>query len=351
MNTLIPPNQKVVIDSIGTACPSVSSLLSESFQLPQELVLKMLYTAPSVLLEDVEPELAQQTHGLLEKLGLEVTLKDKAEKTPKNSALYDISIYIDEIEKLPRVISQVCGFLGCDVKEATHLLLQVPSTILGGVSQATAEAFSKRIDAQVIISDPKKDLYMLDTTGIDDLGKRQLEELLNRKITSNFVYDIDYQTTQKIWSGLQSNKHIKITNQSHHRFELVVDQSVDHPDQQRIFTDDVGMPSEIIDEVLESLPVQLFASLDNLEAHQKKESYALAGLTCSVHPVLYKEHEILINQLDYDEEVIRILSNFFAEKDLPKAGKHWVSPYVLPTVLAEYIAFHLERLDCTYEVK
>jgi len=184
METLIAPNQKVVIDSIGTGSPSISKLLAESFQLPQELVLKLLYTAPSVLLDDVAPELAEQTCSLLEKLGLEVTLKDKGEQIPKNTALFDISVHIDEIEKLPLIINQLSEFLGCDQKEATNLLIQTPSIILGGVSESTATAFSKRIDANVIISDPKKDLYMLEITNIDELSKRQLEELLKRQAFS-----------------------------------------------------------------------------------------------------------------------------------------------------------------------
>jgi len=351
LQTLTIPNQKVVIDSIGTASPSVSGLLSESFQLPQELVLKLLYTAPSVLLEDVTPELAEQTSGLLEKLGLEVSLKDKTEKLSKNTTLFDISVHIDEIEKLPIVIKQLCEFLGCDEKEATGLLLQVPSIILGGVSESTANAFSKRIDANVIISDPKQDLYMLEVTDIDALGKRQLEELLKTKLENDFVYDIDYKTAQRIWAGFQSNKHINITNQSHQRFELIVDKATDHPDQERIFTEEVGMPKGIIGEVLDNLPIQLFSSLDKLEVYEKRERYALSGLTCSVNPILYKEYILELDTLEYKAEIIKLLSNFFPEKDLPVNGKHWVSPYALPMVITDYIAFHLERLDCEYEVK
>jgi len=111
------------------------------------------------------------------------------------------------------------------------------------------------------------------------------------------------------------------------------------------------MPQGIITEVLNNLPVQLFSSLDKLEVYEKRDRYKSAGLTCTINPIVHKEHMIELHQLAYDDEVIRLLSNFFSEKDLPTNGKHWTSPYALPTILADYMEYHLERLDCTYEIK
>jgi len=50
----------VIIDSIGTAKPIASKILSDAFEIPQELITKLIYGAPSVLLHKVDEKIANK---------------------------------------------------------------------------------------------------------------------------------------------------------------------------------------------------------------------------------------------------------------------------------------------------
>ena len=52
--------------------------------------------------------------------------------------------------------------MGCEIKDALALLMNESSIVIGNISMATAEALSQRIDAEVMVCLPSKDLYTIE---------------------------------------------------------------------------------------------------------------------------------------------------------------------------------------------
>ena len=202
----------VIINSIGTAKPSVSKILSDAFKMPQEFILKLLYNAPSVLFQKVDLDLAKNAETILSKLGLEVAILDKEESISITNEQVEVSLFFEDILKLPQVIQQLSEFLGCKPAESLNILLAQPSIVLGGVSEATAEALQKRIDASVCYSNPRKDLF---TVYIEDnFPKNDFKRLISKinkpseEIANGatLIKNISYSESSAIWREHQAKK-------------------------------------------------------------------------------------------------------------------------------------------------
>lgn len=348
-NTL---DQSVIIHSIGTANPIVSKILAEAFKIPQEIILKLLYNAPSVLFHQVSQELAKQAEDLLANLGLEVKVQDTTVALPKTQEQYDVSVYLNRPAMLPIVSTQLSEFLGCSTKAALNLLFQEPSIVLGGISKATAVALSKRLDAEVVYSNPKKDLYNLKIETTDTAVLTQLQKIVQSQFPSfqiqkkTSISDLNYLTSQKIWQAFHTQSGIKIINQSHQRYEIILNK-VSGNTYRPTLIDEVGMPDFIIDKVLQHLPVQLEESLCFEVAQAKVEQFKSVGLDCTYAPLPYTKHQIQIDHITNLEATRQVLSQFLETKDLPTQIGAWLAPAGMNDLLTRYILTQLEAIGCT----
>ena len=100
-------NHTVVINSIGSATPRVSKVLSDVLKVPQEYMLRLLYNAPSVLFQKVDEDTALKAEDTLTKLGLEVSVCSKEDKVDLATELVDISVSFEDILQLPKVTEQL----------------------------------------------------------------------------------------------------------------------------------------------------------------------------------------------------------------------------------------------------
>lgn len=343
----------VIIDSIGTANPAVSSILADVLGTPIEIVAKSLYNAPSVLFTDIEEELAEKTVELLGKLGIDSHHQTNDLPLPDAGEQIDIGIYVHDLDKLPEVAHSLSEFLGCGDSEALNLLMNDPAIVLGGVSHATGIALSERIDAEVIISEPKNDFYTLVFDSTNEMIKSQLESYLKyNNIAFDFsestqISDLDYHTATKIWSGFQSTGMLKMINQSFQRFEIILE-SVDtsNPNYRSKLTDETGMPDEVIDQVIDSLPVQLESSVNRKFIADKLNDYAAAGLTCTAIQIKQNAYKLIIEENADLEKSKSILSQFLPSEKLPSGNGRWESPIAVGDLIFRVISTQLEDIGC-----
>jgi hypothetical protein len=127
-------------------------------------------------------------------------------------------------------------------------LLDEPSVVLGNVSIATAHALGKRIDAEILISYPKKELYTLKIVGKDTTYYHQIESVLKSLgIVANLkqqlqVENLDYKTSQEIWRKFQSTGVVKIINQEFQRHQIILNEIDENaPKYKDILTIQVGI--------------------------------------------------------------------------------------------------------------
>lgn len=360
MTTTTATRYNVIVESVGTANPVVSKILSESLNVPVEMVSKAIYKAPAVLFHNIDEELANKASDLLTQMGLQVSLKPEGEFLPATTNLVDVGIYVNDVSQLPLVCQQLRTFMGCEIKEALALLMNENSIVMGNISMATAEALSQRIDAEVMVCDPAKDLYTIEWTDTGDriLNAQFVDFLKTLKVdTENVLHakrveDLDYDTTQKVWLRFQSGKNIKIINQSFLRYEIILEKAdTTHPKYKEVLIQEVGMPPQIIPQVIDNLPVQLHESVVFSRAVELTDSYKAAGLECSILPVYKGDYHLSIQHITDLEKTRTILSDYFDKEQLPsKAGK-WHAPKALNNLIARYILFQLEHAACIAELK
>ena len=352
MNTR-PSVQTIIIDSIGTASPTISKVLSESLEVPIEIVTKALYRAPSVLVKEAPDEVLGQFLDLLSQLGLEVHAQATTDPLPPESECLDVGLYLEDASLLPKVCDQLCSFLGCTSQEALNLLLSEPCVILGHVSQATVSALENRMDAEVVVSDPEAAQYTLAVLSNDRLLLSQLKDYLKTAFSlvvdwnsSKAIPDLDYATSQIIYRRYQSTGGIQLINQDFQRFEVVLTEMDPEDEAQRAaLVSLTGMPEEIVNEVAESLPIQVEASINRAILMDTLQAYADAGLTVEANLLSHTHHQLVLEEIKDLKKSREILSQFVPEDALPKTGHTpWYSPVPMSDLLARFAIAQLEAV-------
>ncbi|MEM6685936.1 MAG: hypothetical protein AAF617_09160 [Bacteroidota bacterium] len=347
----------VIINSIGNATPGASKVLSDALKVPQDYILKLLYNAPSVLFQKVDKDTAQKAEDTLTKLGLDVSICTKEDEIDLTTELIDISVSLNNILHLPKVIEQLAVFLGCKQSEVLNLLLNEPSIVLGNVSVATAEALQKRTDANVHFSNPRKDVYTVLISKEAENGQlRNIEKVLKTKAsetdTAYVIENISYDHSQLLWRQYQANNAVKLLNQSHQLVSVILeDFEVANKAHMAFLTEKVGMPQEILEDVHEALPISLFEHVNRIQAQTIEAECAEIGLKTSIETDFNFKKKLHIEDIEDAEKVTTILAQFIAKENLPKANvTSWTSNEEVPPLIARYLLAQLEQLQCNPEI-
>jgi hypothetical protein len=356
LETATKTSYHVVIDSIGSASPAAAKIISDSIGIPMEAMCKLFYNTPAVMFTDIEEQFATETVKLLKQLGLQASLLDGEEPLPPTPQMVDIGIYIHEASLLPLVCEQVAAFVGCNKKEALHLLVQEPCVILGNVSETTAEAFQERVAAEVFTSIPMEDKYTIIIDTEDALMLSQLQAAFKyAKIdvdvkTTKHITGLDYKTSHDLWRKYQGAKIIKMRNEGFERSEIIMETvDVGNDKYRNALTEMVGIPDEVIDQVLENLPVQLDASVHPQHLENLLARYTEAGLTCTTTKNEVSQFNLKITEVTDLEKTNALLEQFFGKDELPKKDQEWITPTSTGDLMTRFLIEQLEALGCEVE--
>ena len=348
--------KRIIILSVGTATPKVIKALSEAFEINQELLFKILYNAPAVFLDNAEEALAEKAFTILTELGLEVLIQNTDETAPQPTESLDISVHINDPVKLSTVNKQLSEFLGCDENESLQLLLNEPSVVLGGVSMATAESLQKRIDAEVIASNPKMDLYTIEFTAESENERMKLINLITSKeITSpkgetKWVRNLTYDQMNQFLTRYRSQHGVKIYNQSYSRFRILLENfELTNTSQTNFLVNEIGMPEEVLAEIHANLPVLLDESVNFGILQEKLACYKQAGLTCSEEQIPFGKYVISVSNITDSGKAREILSKFYKDVNLDKLTDVWKAPLPLGGTLSRLLEKQLEYIGCEIE--
>jgi hypothetical protein len=348
--------KRIIILSVGTATPKVIKALSEAFEINQELLFKILYNAPAVFLDQANEAMAEKAFTILTELGLEVLIQNADEKAPSPSESLDIAVHINDPVKLNTVNKQLSEFLGCTESESLQLLLSEPSVVLGGVSMATAESLQKRIDAEVIASNPKMDLYTIEFTAESESDRLKLINLIrNKEITipegeTKWVRNLTYQQMNQFLTRYRSQHEVKIYNQSYSRFRILLN-NFDSANASTVqfLINEIGMPEEIIAEIHANLPVLLDESINYGILEERLTLYKQAGLDCSEEKIPFGRYAITVSNITDSEKAREILSKFYKNVDFDKTTDVWKAPMPLGGTLSRLLEKQLEYIGCEIE--
>lgn len=348
--------KRIIILSVGTATPKVIKALSEAFEINQELLFKILYNAPAVFLDNADEALAEKASTILTELGLEVLVQSTDEKAPLPTESLDLSVHINDPVKLSTVNKQLSEFLGCNESESLQLLLNEPSVVLGGVSMATAESLQKRIDAEVIASNPKMDLYTIEFTAESESDRLKLINLIkSQEITipkgeTKWVRNLTYDQMNQFLTRYRSQHEVKIYNQSYSRFRILLENfDLTNTSQTNFLVGEIGMPEEVLAEIHANLPVLLDESVNYGTLQEKLALYKQAGLTCSEEQIPFGKYVISISNITDSGKAREILSKFYKDVNLDKITDVWKAPQPLGGTLSRLLEKQLEYIGCEIE--
>lgn len=348
--------KRIIILSVGTATPHVIKALSEAFDINQDLLFKILYNAPAVFLDNAEEELAKKAFLILTELGLEVLVQDTAETAPLPTEALDVSVYIKDPVKLSTVNKQLSEFLGCNESESLQLLLNEPSVVLGGVSMATAESLQKRIDAEVIASNPKLDLYTIEFTASAEADRQKLINLIKSQEIAvpggetRWVRNLTYEQLNQFLTRYRSQHEMKIYNQSYSRFRILLEDFELTSDTQTDFlVNEIGMPLEALEEIHANLPLLLDESVNYGELEQKLALYKQVGLRCSDEQIPFGKYSLAVSNITDSVKFCEILDKFFKDVTYDQSSGTWKTPLPLASILSRLLEKQLEILGCEIE--
>lgn len=348
--------KRIIILSVGTATPKVIKALSEAFEINQELLFKILYNAPAVFLDNADEALAEKAFIILTELGLEVLIQNIDEKPPLPTESLDIAVHINDPVKLSTVNKQLSEFLGCTENESLQLLLNEPSVILGGVSMATAESLQKRIDAEVIASNPKMDLYTIEFTAESEKDRRKLINFIkNQEIKipegeTRWVRNLTYEQMNQFLTRYRSKLDVKIYNQSYSRFRILLENfDLTNTSQTAFLVREIGMPEEVIAEIHANLPVLLDESVNYATLQEKLVLYKHAGLDCAEEQIPFGKYVLSVSNITDSGKAREILSKFYKDVNLDKISDVWKAPLPLGGTLSRLLEKQLEYIGCEIE--
>lgn len=341
----------IIIQSIGTAKPGITKVLSEAFAVNHQLLTQMIYNAPSVFLHKIDDETAQKANALLSELGLDVSEHNADEPLPSPSEKIDIALYIQNPAKIQEIAQQLADFIGINEKEAFGLLIQDPAIVLGGVSRNTAIALESRIDAEVMVSNPREATY---TILVKDFTPTFINEFsllcqnAGHKLTHNRLTGIPHAAAQKLFTKVQDTQKIKLVNEDFIRYKINLN-AVDaaNQDSVRFLNKQIGMPIELIKRLSNHLPLEIEESIAKCKVAGYLKLTKEAGLDCVAAAVPVEQYLLNIENIAYKKEVEKTLDMFFKKVEINET--RWQTPHKLDSVLNRLLSQQLEALGCDVE--
>lgn len=341
----------ILIHSIGTALPGVTKILADAFEVNHQLITQMIYNAPSVFLHKVDEETAIKAEELLTKLGLEVIVKDSEDSIPSPSEKLDIALYIHEPLKIHHIAKQLSEFLGIPKKDALNLILQDPSVVLGGVSYNTAKAFEKRIDAEVMLSNPLKATYTIVIKDFTPTFISEFKALCKNDehiIKDHKLCGLSYSQAQKLWNNVQDAKKIKLINEDFTRYKVILnDFDKQNFSSVKFLKEEVGMPKDFIFQLGKHLPVVLEESISKYKLETYLNLTKKAGLGCIAHAVSTNKYKLQVQNITNKKKVEETLEFFFKKVEIKDNQRQ--TPERLDDVLNRLLSLQLEALGCEVE--
>lgn len=302
------------INSIGSALPASTALLSDALSCSPELISRAVYTAPSQLFSSLDYVTAEKAYDVLSKLGFDVEVTQGKSESETKKVLFDVAVFLSSPFDLSKIVKELSVFLGLQETQVQNMLMAFPPLVLGHVSQSTVDAISNRVpEAQVIAYNPNEGIYY---ARLINVKKERISDIASENchqiVDDVFIEGLTFEQTKRIWKQFPGKCQV-----IHHlllRAELVV-LNVDHSNAKAIdyLINRVGMPEDFVNTIDAHLPLKLyeprsFSVLKNEHAHLKN-----IGIDCELIP-LWEDfsnlHLISVSPQKVDA-VNKILKTFF----------------------------------------
>lgn len=282
---------RVVVNSIGEAGLAASAAIAKGLGIPASTLVARLYRAPAILVEGIEQQVANQVSKLLCDIGYQSEVQDISLPAPARSQLYDVAVYVHDAEAFLPTVKLLSQFIGITETNVSSMLMTPPGIVLGSVSQATVEVLRSQLNdgVSIIASITDQALYEIFLGGGVDIAKRRvLSDIRDANISliaeeGLVASGVDHETAQALWRRHQASGMMRVVNRDFLRFDLVctgIEKGSNKAsiEQIELLNTLVGIPEEMVPEVLDALPLTLLDAVPNAELEQKMMMLEQVGL-------------------------------------------------------------------------
>ncbi|TCK08601.1 hypothetical protein [Marinobacterium mangrovicola] len=279
---------RLVVTSIGEASPATARSIAVGLNVSVQSVLDAFYRAPSILVDQVSLDIAEQMQTLLNSLGYETAIEASAEAVPATQVYVDIAAYLTDAKQFDRVTTELARFIGASEADASRLLSTPPGVVLGSVTEATLEALRKRLGegVELIASSPEQAFYdVFLSADSADQASHTCAELRRRGYTPMAeqgcaLMGLSKSEADQLWSIFHKANSLRVINRDFLRYDLVLTDPGAGPTQraQKVLRDMAGIPEHLIERVFAATPITLIDALPAGELEAAMTACSDAGL-------------------------------------------------------------------------
>lgn len=305
MSDAVMESRKVVVRSVGSATPAVSSALAQALPFAPTRLARCLYQAPAVLLDGLVDTQAQTIRDLLARTGLDVEVADSSQPVQEGGPEYELAVHVTDPARFRETAAEIARFIGCPPARAVELLCASPPVVLGQVSAATAQALADRmrpLGAEVDMSrvaDARYDVFV--SEGEADLRRRIVRQLQAAGVQAQpegplVALGIDRTAAELLWSRVGAGPHWRLVDQSLQRFDVVLDDAPDTDDAAQALAEVSGMPLTLVAKVRAAVPLVLLELVPGPRASQVLARLAQAGVTATARLVTMLSWDVVVRE-------------------------------------------------------
>ena len=296
-------DHRLVVTSIGRATPSLHQALVKSLPLSSQALLSRLYQAPSILLDEISPELGHGIAGVLRAAGLEVAVEPGDAPFEPGVGDREVALHVADPSRFRAAVVEVAEFLGCAPARATQLLWQSPAVLVGQVSVATVEALRQRLEplgVELDVSTPdtaRYDVLVVDPTpGVRArvLAALRAEGLPVQATGPLAALGLTRAQADAVWRRLDRGVPVRLLDHAFQRFDVRLDAAPDTPAVREQLVASTGMPPSVAAKVLARLPMVLHQGIRHAEVPARLQALAEVDARASAHLITFQTFDVIV---------------------------------------------------------
>jgi hypothetical protein len=355
-------DHRLVVCSIGRATPASAKSIAIGLGVSVQSVLNALYRAPSVLVDRVSPDIAEQMQSLLTSLGFETRIDPCSQPLTPASEFIDIAGYITDVDAYDHILNELSLFLGTSSEEAARMLNTPPGIILGSVSQATLTALSERLGngIELIASNPQTALYSVFMTASGNEQSQRIHLDLRRRgyqpVSEHgcVLIDLDKTRADNLWTAFQKANTLRVINQDFLRYNLVLTEPGDGATAEAcdVLQKLAGIPEHIIAKLFTNTPITLIEALPSESLESTLLALTNAGLCVRADLISFMPLGLTITHTRNPRQLQSTLHSLGVLGDTQKIlpSLPFNLPYALPELQARVIRSALEASGTSAEL-
>ncbi|WP_157735865.1 hypothetical protein [Granulosicoccus antarcticus] len=233
---------------------------------------RLLFQAPSVLVDQIATEAGTQLVDVLSEGGIDVELQPITAPFEPGCGEFDIAVFVEDPSALPLAVNELAHLLGVGAEHAVQLLSGQPPIVMGNVSSATVNALTERVSEQpisVVSSRTVKavyDVYMTPDTGatvrhrvvgrLRGLGLNVDDPAVPTADEGMVVLGLDAEQAREIWNAVgRRTSGVKIVDRAFQRYDILLEALDPSAEAMATLVELTGMPASLAPKVFANLPI------------------------------------------------------------------------------------------------